>query len=818
VKRMHLVAGAVGLIAVIAWVGCQPAGTNPIDTLLAGGTGTGGATSVGDVTNPDHSSSASDPDSPLNIRARVRNESSARADVTLRFIRDSKVVHLAFVRVQPDSITTVNSPEIVDSVELSGVDQLGRALDSAVYVFGIDFDASKPADYLVRDPSQPERPTPSPEPVTLVRLTLLEPSQAVTVALGGTLTARWADEASASGLLTLSLRPVGGANAGQSAAVGPAVGAGLDGINDELLFIVQGVEPGAYQLVGQIDDGAQRLTAVAPGRIQVVRDPENVAPTIALRGSAQPGVLSNGDGFTIAWDDDDPDDNATISFELVAPGSSEAAGQRVALGPPIAENPDGPVADAATFVVRGVLPGLYDLLATIDDGELLGSSRLAEAIRVLPARDNDPPRLTLLQPASDLNLEPGQSFLVRWDDSDANDDARISLLLDPDLGNVPLDGDEILLVASIGEDADGAGDRITLGLPADLPLGSYRIIGVISDGLTESMTRAPGILGVAAAGASNGNTNGNGNGNSNSNANGNANGNDNSETGDGGGVIIVPFPDPTPTVVTQPGTPNPSDLVIPPDELATWVVESAAIHLPGRGSAWIYASNVAYGGSLRLDVTPEGFPPQTGDPVGSEVSLRTDLIPNLAWPRKFNIEVQTVANGVVTVEVSPTPLWVLQRAEVVNAAVAGTRCVPVGSVASGEPVTLQYQWYGGGVVEVGPHANVEFWLTTDGKVPPDGTPDVDHRLLGRAAASPNRLQTGSVNLTDLLSDEHAVSPLDGENGISRPSSTTSLLEAEGYFLVASIRGRGDAALVSSAYPTLISVCGPESTPVEESSP
>lgn len=824
-ERMRLLLGASGLLAIGLWVGCQPVGINPLVDVLSGGSTSGDGASVGDVTEGNNQDNPDDGGASFSeVRARVRNESSARADVTLRFIRGSDVVHLAFIRVLPDSITTVTSPESVETVELSGVDETGRALQNAVYVFGVDFDVSKPADYLVRDPSEPTRPTPEPEPVTQVRLSLLAPASPVTVTLGGTLTARWTDEASTAGSLTLSLRPLNGANAGQSSAVGPALGVALDGINDELTFIVQGVEPGAYQLVGRLEDGARVRTATAAGSIQVVRDPENAAPTIQLRGSAFPGILSEGESFSIAWDDDDPDDNATITFELIAPGNGEAVGHSVALGPPIAENPDGPVADAASFVVRGSLPGLYDVVATIDDGALLGSSRLEKAIRVLPARENDPSQLTLLQPDADFDLEPGRSFLVRWEDADANDDARISLLLDPDLGNGPLDGDEILLAVALSENSDGVGDQLLLGVAADTALGNYRVVGIITDGLTESMTRAPGVLRLKAPSVSNENTNDNANNNTNTNTNdngndngsdngnGNANGNDN--TGSGGGIIIVPLPGGVVPVVTPLDTPQADEVVVPTNETVTYVVDADVVYRPSRASSRIYLSNLAFGGAVRTDVTPDGFPPEAVDPADVRVELRTDLIPNVAWPRKFNIEVETVSNGILTLDVSPTPIWILQRVEIVAVSLSQASCLSASEIASGKPVNLQFQWFGGGVDEVPPNTQIGFWLTTDGRVPEGGVADADHRLLAQPPASPNRLQTTTVDLAEVLIDDVVLGG-DGRAGLIASSTP---LGATGYLLVASFQPRENGEPASVAYPTPIAVCSPELTPVEAGPP
>jgi hypothetical protein len=599
----------------------------------------------------------------------------------------------------------------------------------------------------------------------------------------------------------------------------------LDGINDELAFIVQDVEPGAYQLVGRLEDGTQVRTATAAGRIQVVRDPENAAPTIQFRSVAFPAILLEGESFTVAWDDDDPDDNATITVELVAPGNSEAAGHRVALGPPIAENPDGAVADSASFVVRGSLPGLYDVVATIDDGALRGSSRLDRAIRILPPRENDPSQLTLLQPDADFDLDTGRSFLVRWEDTDTNDDARISLLLDPDLGNEPLDGDEILLAAALSENSDGVGDQLLLGVAADTPLGNYRVVGIITDGLTESLTRAPGILRLKAASTSNGNTNdntntntndnGNTNGNSNDNTpdNGNANGNDNS--GSGGGIIIIPLPSGADPEVSPLDAPQADEIVVVESEPVQYVVDADVVHQPARTSSRIFLSNLAYGGAVRLDVTPDGFPPDAVDPADIPVELRTDLIPNVAWPRKFDIEVEIVSNGILTLNTSPTPVWVLQRVEIVAATLSEAPCISSSNIASGKPVTLQIQWFGGGVDEVPPFAELGFWLTTDGEVPGDGQNDAAHRLIAQVPGSPNRLQTTSIDLADVLTTDDTLFSYDG---VTRVADVTSPISSGGFMLVASYGPRDGGGVASPAFQAPITVCAPEPAPVENGAP
>ena len=86
------------------------------------------------------------------------------------------------------------------------------------------------------------------------------------------------------------------------------------------------------------------------------------------------------------------------------------------------------------LTLTDVLPGLFDLVGRISDGELEGVARVERVVRVLPEPENDPPMLVLTQPAAGVEVEigPGDSFLVAWEDSDADHNARISILLDPD--------------------------------------------------------------------------------------------------------------------------------------------------------------------------------------------------------------------------------------------------------------------------------------------------------------------------------------------------------------------------------------------------
>ena len=508
-QRFVLFAGALALTVL---VGCSSTDMLP-EMLGEDPSALDGSDSVADVVNNIGDQDAAQP-LPVGTTAKVRNESDRSADVTVRFVQGDTIVHLAFVRVTPETETAVVSLEVADSVQVSGIDEQGVALTGATLTFGRDFDYAAPATYTIYpadetgdsepsdgDPSAPdasENPGMEvPEEVAYEPPTieLTEPSADLRVMLGSPLTLRWEDSSSVPGAVVwLGLRALEGESAGTFIPLGPAVGAALDGISDELVVVVQDLELGAYEVVARIDDGVQVTSFTSPGILEISSDADNVAPRIKLKAPVSLLRLGGLDLLHIAWEDSDPDDNATVLFALVPTDPDAALGGAFELNPPVAEDPDGGNRDMGYWWLEDVLPGLYDLVATIDDGDLIGIDRVSGVVRILPEEDNDAPTLLLEQPAENLDVPSDGSFLVQWSDSDENDNARISLILDPLLTAVGSAADEILLVSSVGEDGDGDADRITLGVPPNTPVGAYRLKGVITDGQLETSTYAPGVL------------------------------------------------------------------------------------------------------------------------------------------------------------------------------------------------------------------------------------------------------------------------------------------------------------------------------------
>ena len=92
------------------------------------------------------------------------------------------------------------------------------------------------------------------------------------------------------------------------------------------------------------------------------------------------------------------------------------------------------------------------------------------------------PIFEFTKPLSTIMREVGDKIEIAWLDGDPDDNAVITLMLDPDkvFGN----GTEIVIESNISEDADGSEGHYLLDTEAkNLQPGEYRIIAGITDGV-----------------------------------------------------------------------------------------------------------------------------------------------------------------------------------------------------------------------------------------------------------------------------------------------------------------------------------------------
>jgi len=108
------------------------------------------------------------------------------------------------------------------------------------------------------------------------------------------------------------------------------------------------------------------------------------------------------------------------------------------------------------------------------------------------ATGNTPPSITFVNPLTDVAAEVGDTVQISWIDDDPDNNASITLLLDPDreYGN----GNEIVILPVRLEDQDGNQDVFVLNT-SNLSPASYRIIARLYDGVNpEQLVTADGRL------------------------------------------------------------------------------------------------------------------------------------------------------------------------------------------------------------------------------------------------------------------------------------------------------------------------------------
>ncbi|MHC5110277.1 MAG: integrin alpha [Planctomycetota bacterium] len=90
---------------------------------------------------------------------------------------------------------------------------------------------------------------------------------------------------------------------------------------------------------------------------------------------------------------------------------------------------------------------------------------------------NNPPTLTLIEPVTNITRGQGDPFLIRWTDTDRDDNAQISFAL----VDITTNG-RIPLVDGIDENDTTGPDQVTIGTSL-VPVGVYNLVGVIDDGV-----------------------------------------------------------------------------------------------------------------------------------------------------------------------------------------------------------------------------------------------------------------------------------------------------------------------------------------------
>ncbi len=106
---------------------------------------------------------------------------------------------------------------------------------------------------------------------------------------------------------------------------------------------------------------------------------------------------------------------------------------------------------------------------------------------------NDPPTLTIIEPVDNVTRPQGAPLLIRWNDSDSDDNASISFELIDSSTNA-----RVPLVNGLDENDLIGPDSVPVGTSL-IPEGSYFLLGTIDDGVNDPVETFASIGGVATA-------------------------------------------------------------------------------------------------------------------------------------------------------------------------------------------------------------------------------------------------------------------------------------------------------------------------------
>lgn len=106
---------------------------------------------------------------------------------------------------------------------------------------------------------------------------------------------------------------------------------------------------------------------------------------------------------------------------------------------------------------------------------------------------NDPPTLTIIEPVANVTRPQGAPLLIRWTDSDSDDNAKISFELIQSTTNA-----RVPLLSGLDENDLIGPDSVTVGTSL-IPQGSYFLLGTIDDSVNDAVETFATIGGVASA-------------------------------------------------------------------------------------------------------------------------------------------------------------------------------------------------------------------------------------------------------------------------------------------------------------------------------
>lgn len=264
------------------------------------------------------------------------------------------------------------------------------------------------------------------------------------------------------------------------------------------------VDPGRYNVFARVDDGVNPVRIVrAPGRI-TVPEPEPNEPNDP-NGPNDPNTPPAATAFAAPNDPNNPDteflvggDALEVKLEFAEPNDI-----LIDLKVDVDENPRN--ANEITFVSQRLIDkdtnretvafegtdtndndikaGIYQMLMVVNRGT--DNPSILNATGLFFIRDNaDQPLIAMLEPASDLERDPGQFYTFQWRDDDPTEEAVIRLVLDDDPApNQEFESGfpEIEILADREASPDGVQDTFAYQIPNTLTPDTYYVFAYIDE-------------------------------------------------------------------------------------------------------------------------------------------------------------------------------------------------------------------------------------------------------------------------------------------------------------------------------------------------
>ncbi|HUW83813.1 MAG TPA: hypothetical protein VMZ31_13575 [Phycisphaerae bacterium] len=253
----------------------------------------------------------------------------------------------------------------------------------------------------------------------------------------------------------------------------------FDAVPDDDLYEFDGldadgeiVEAGVYYVLATMDTGDETLTDASLGTIRV--------PLAFSEPETDVELNIVDDSTTIAWTADDGGiAGGTVDFGLdpdpvdhTDEGEGEDEDEKYFLkGQPLT---DGDFTlSGAVIGSAGIADGTYYLFARIEQPGF-DTMYITSPVQITIGAFG-PPTLEFVDLDNDVEKIVGDIVIIKWEDDDADDNAKIDLFVVDDVT-----GDEVQLLNDRLEDADGSQDRYNWNTTGMRP-AAYRVKATISD-------------------------------------------------------------------------------------------------------------------------------------------------------------------------------------------------------------------------------------------------------------------------------------------------------------------------------------------------